>query len=44
MLYFFLLLEYEAEQPLFPDIPESKQQSVSIVLLKMFIRLHILNN
>uniref|UniRef100_A0A8B9CDE4 IQ motif containing K n=2 Tax=Anser TaxID=8842 RepID=A0A8B9CDE4_9AVES len=31
MLYFFLLLEYEAEQPLFPDIPESKQQSVTVL-------------
>ncbi|XP_035745122.1 IQ domain-containing protein K [Egretta garzetta] len=27
MLYYFLLLEYEAEQPQFPDFPESKHGS-----------------
>lgn len=31
MLYFFLLLEYEAEQPPFPDVPELKPASVSVI-------------
>nr|XP_013806393.1 PREDICTED: IQ domain-containing protein K [Apteryx mantelli mantelli] len=30
MLCFFLLSEYEAEQPTFPDVYESKQESVSL--------------
>uniref|UniRef100_A0A8B9NTP9 IQ motif containing K n=1 Tax=Apteryx owenii TaxID=8824 RepID=A0A8B9NTP9_APTOW len=34
MLCFFLLSEYEAEQPTFPDVYESKQESVSIVEAK----------
>lgn len=38
MLYFFLLLEYEAEEPQFPDVPESKHGSVSIVEVKTLHR------
>uniref|UniRef100_A0A8C4KG30 IQ motif containing K n=1 Tax=Dromaius novaehollandiae TaxID=8790 RepID=A0A8C4KG30_DRONO len=34
MLCFFLLSEYEAEQPTFPDGYESKQESVSVVEAK----------